>query len=570
MNLQFVSLSVIAVAVLLGIVRSLRSGGRWRWILVAGQLLMGVSIGVLLYPPSMERDPESAVVITAGVGTSQLEGIGADTPVIVLPEAPDAVEGIERVPDLASALRQHPGIGRLRVLGDGLVARDRPAAIGRGLAFEPTDEPAGLVELQVPDAVSAGTLWSLTGRIAGIADARVELIDRSGEIVATSPIDADGRFRLSTVARSNTRMLYQLRVLDAGDSPVDEIPVAIAARAEDSLSTIVVAGAPDAELKYLRRWIVDAGHSLGSQIALSRGIEQRQAAARLDPATLAETDLLIADERSWAGLSQSARESVRNAVESGMGLLLRITGPVPGKVEDEWAAMGFKLEDADLSHSVNLPGNVYGPDRNRPFTRRPLAVRAPDSVALLQAEDGSDLIRWRAMGQGRVGITLMLDSYRMTLEGDREAYGTLWSKTFSTLARARGGRVPQLPQQARVNQRSVICGLQAGAGIRDAQGEHHELLVEDGAQSCAAWWPQSAGWHQLANAGTEWPIHVFDQGEAETLQRMAIREATMAMVNDAPPSQHSRNQLPRWPFFLLWLSIAGLVWWFERRKTAPP
>ena len=566
MSLQLASLMVIAVAVLFCIVRSLRFAGKQRWLLAVGQVLMGAALALVLYPPSIPHDRETAVVLTEGVTPGQLEGIEQGITLIALPEAPTEFDHAERAVDLGSALRQHPEIGDVLILGDGLPARDRDAVAELGVAFKPVEEPTGLVELLVPDTVNAGTRWALSGRVAGSKQARVELLDRSDAVVASTAIDDDGRFRLSATAKSNTRMLYRLRVLDSSDTLIEEVPVAVVARAGDTLRTLIVAGAPDAELKYLRRWIVDAGHSLGSQIALSRGIEQRQSAGELDPATLAETDLLIVDERSWGAFSQSTRAAVREAVESGMGLLLRVTGPVPKTVVEDWLAMGFTLEEKDVARSVSLVEPFDGADGSRTITRQPVEVTAKDSVALVKAGDDSDLAIWRAVGLGRVGIWLPLDTWRMTLDGDREGYGTLWSKVFSTLARARSAATPLLPRQVRIHQRSVICGLQPGATIEGADGVRHDLLVGNDEASCAAWWPTEAGWHELTNADERWPMHVLDQGEAVALQRMQLREATMALVRDASTVQRVSSELPRWPFFLVWLTLAALVWWLERRR----
>ncbi|MEZ5462925.1 hypothetical protein [Dokdonella sp.] len=567
MSLSLASLLVIVVAIVIGSFRSGRAPGMRRWLFSLGQLLLGAALALLLFPPPITRSGETAFVATSGTTESQWTSIAPEATRLVLPEAASDPHTGERVVDLASALREHPEIESLHVLGDGLPERDRAAVADRGLVFEAADEPRGVVDLKVPEAVGAGTVWSVSGRVSGVADARVELLDRSGAVVASAPLDAEGRFELSTVARSNTRMRYGLRVLDAEDAVVEEAPIAVAAGKADALRIEVIAGAPDAELKYLRRWIVDAGHVLGSQIALSRGIEQRQSAASLDPGSLAETDLLILDERAWTGLPQSARESIRAAVEAGMGLLLRVTGPVPSKVAEDWAALGFQLDDADVSRSVevgNLPGE---PGESRTLSRRPLVVRAADSVPLLVASDGSDLARWRALGQGRVGLWLPLDTWRMTLEGDRHTYETLWSDTFSTLARARGKATPQWPRQVRVDQRSVICGLQTGAEIENADGVSRALLVEtDDASSSAAWWPDRAGWHELINGEERWPIHVLDRGEADSLQRMATREATLALVNETPVERRTLIDMPRWPFFLLWLALAGMVWWLERRR----
>ena len=43
-------------------------------------------------------------------------------PVLALPEAP-RIDGVARVPDLGTALRRHPDVERVRVLGAGLVVR---------------------------------------------------------------------------------------------------------------------------------------------------------------------------------------------------------------------------------------------------------------------------------------------------------------------------------------------------------------------------------------------------------------------------------------------------------------
>lgn len=237
MNLPLISLMVIALAVLFGTVRSMRFAGSRRWLLALGQLLMGGALALLLFPPSLPRDRETAVVLSPGVTASQMEGIQADATLIVLPEVLPEIVRTERAADLGSALRQHPEIGSLRILGDGLPARDRAVVAGLGLAFEPAPEPTGLVELQVPESVSAGTLWTLTGRVAGVTGARLELVDRSDAVVAAATVGDDGRFRLATTSKSSARMLYRLRVLDASDVEIEHVPVAVDVRSGDSLRT---------------------------------------------------------------------------------------------------------------------------------------------------------------------------------------------------------------------------------------------------------------------------------------------------------------------------------------------
>ena len=167
-----------------------------------------------------------------------------------------------------------------------------------------------------------------------------------------------------------------------------------------------LAGGADAESKYLRRWVIDSGSALASRISLSRGIEQRRNDTELTAQTLQATDLLVIDERAWAALAGASKTLIRSAVDEGMGLLLRIGGPLSALTRADWAALGFAIEDADLPRSAYLLDG--GGDIE--VARLPLRVVADDSVALLSASDASVLARWRAHGQGRIAVWLPLDT----------------------------------------------------------------------------------------------------------------------------------------------------------------
>ena len=95
-----------------------------------------------LFPPAQPIAAGTLAVLTADAAAS--------TPGeqrIALPEAP-ANNGAQPMPDLATALRLHPGTRRLHVVGAGLEARDIEAARGIPALFSASPAPVGLVELQ--------------------------------------------------------------------------------------------------------------------------------------------------------------------------------------------------------------------------------------------------------------------------------------------------------------------------------------------------------------------------------------------------------------------------------------
>lgn len=570
MNIEWIVAIALGIAAVLACVRALRDGGRNRATRIALQFAAAGLLYVLLFPPTTRESfsADELTVLTPGATAGQIDALDAAATVVALPGA-DAARGIERAPDLGTALRRHPQSRQLRIVGGGLPARDRDAAHGLAIRFDAAPLPRGVVELDAPATVRAGSTWRLGGRVEGIAGGNVELRDSAGAVAANAALDKEGRFALHAQAKAAGETLFALRVQDRDGQPVETIPVPLLARAGESLRVLLLAGAPDPELKYLRRWAVDAGVRLDSRMALSEGVALTEGAAALDPAALRAADIAIIDERAWATLGSAQKQAVAAEVRDGLGLLLRVTGPVSAPVAAEWAALGFALQTRDPLPAVALDHTLGLHDSGLTFTSQPLAVDAKDGAPLLRADDGATLASWRADGHGRVALWWLADSWRLALGGERARYATLWSDTLATLARARGAIAPTLPRDARVDERALLCGLAPDAAIETTNGERVALVIEhdDGHSDCAAYWPAQSGWHTLVSAGIRWPFHVRAADEARALASAENARATRALVGGETAQADIATRpipLPRWPFFLAWLAAMTLLWVIER------
>ncbi|RYD14490.1 MAG: hypothetical protein EOP90_12660 [Lysobacteraceae bacterium] len=572
MSLSLVTLLLLGFAVLAGIVRSLRDGRAHRIARPVLQVLVGVALALGLFPPMHDEPLDAATLV---VLTPSAEAAPGGTPsraarVVALPGA-QAARAIERVPDLASALRRHPDARRLHVVGGGLPARDRDAARGRVVAFDEAPLPAGLVELEAPQRVATGARWLLAGRVARIDGSRVELLDPAGEVIASATPGSDGRFALAAQARAQGRLLFALRVVDAAGVQRERVELPLFVRDGVPLRVHVLAGAPDPDLKYLRRWASDAGLALDSRIRLSDGIALTEGGlAALDPAALAATDLVVVDERAWALLDAGQKAALRGALEAGLGLLLRVTGVPDATTVAEWAALGFGIEHVAATANVALAG-MDAADAQK-LTPSPVRVDARDATPLLRAADGSVLAAWRIEGHGRIGAWWLADSFRLVLAGDPARHASLWASTFSTLARAQASAQPALPTRARVDERVLICGMDGAARVEAPDRTSVALVpvaMPDG-RACAAYFPTERGWHELLAGARRWPFHVRGVDDARTLAAAETARATRALVGGAAASTRAATpvRLPRWPFLLAWLALASMLWWLERRARA--
>lgn len=570
---------ILAALALWAMVASLLRGRRAGWSRgrIAAVLLLQPLLALLfwlaLWPPAREGEQPRLVVLTAGAD-AQAPMLAPDERLFALPDAPHP-PGATPVPDLASLLRAHPGARGLRVLGQGLAAHDREAAQGWPLQFEPAAAPTGLVALDWPLQVPAGAPLLVEGRVAGLGDARLELRDPAGERVDSTLAGEDGRFRLQAWTGLPGRITYELQLLDAADEPLARVPLPLQVQSGHAHRLWLRAGAPNAELKYLGRWALDAGLALHAEFALGAGIRVGDRTRPVTAAELAQTDLLILDERSWRELGPAGRAAVDEAVREGLGLLLRISGPLDAATRRDLAERGFRLEADAGPRQVDLPAALTprsrGEDVVPRLSRWPGRLSAPGGAVLLADARGQPLAAWQARGRGRFGVWLLNDSYRWHLAGYPQAHGHLWARAVATLARPQAVAATPLPARGRVGERAVLCGLGGSAELQAPSGTRLPLLPDPatGTAACAAAWPREAGWHHIHDGERLIPWWVMPAGTLPGLQAQERRDATLALAAQAPMEREGSAPAvpgPRWPWWAAWLVLAALAWALERPR----
>jgi len=552
----------------------------WRLVLLLlAQPLLAVLLYLSLFPPQ-----------TPGAGTGALTIATRDTPrslavasdrLIVLPEAPAGLGG-EAAPDLATALRRHP-VGRLHILGLGLEPRDRDAVQGRAVVFDPAPAPSGVAELYVPALVAPGASFTVAGRINGASGGAVDLLDPSGQVVESKSIPASGEFSLTGAARAPGPALFAVR-LRAPAHPVETVDLPVWTAATPTPKVLLLAGAPGPEVKAFRRWAADSGLALQSVVTVGGGLELGDPRPPLNAATLSRLDLVVVDERSWAGLSAGDRAALASAVRQGLGLLLRVTGPLPAGVRDSWRALGLPLADGDAAIATRLATSgpptaskadeIPVPD----LTRRRVDTPAPDSTPLLRDAAGGVLARWRAEGLGRLGVWSVTDSAGLVTAGFGQRYGDLWGTLVATLARpAPTAMAVTIESAPREDRRVSLCGLKGEAQVQEPSGAWTRLLVDPatGPAACAGYWPAGPGWRvlRLTVPGEATPqeqgFYVRPAAPALALEAQDDRNATLALAarpaaQGAVAGATSEATSSPWPWFLAWLLAAAALWRLER------
>lgn len=543
-------------------------GPLWRFVVLIGlQVVCGALLYLTLFPPALATPPGRLIVATRGApATLSLRG---DT-LVSLPEA-GPIPGAVRAPDLATALRLYPQIGHLRIVGEGLPPRDQNP-LDRPAEFSPLPPPKGFVELNLPGPLAPGGRFAVSGRIGDQPAGALELLDPAGVVVAQARVTAGGRFNLSAAARGAGAALFELRLSDTSGRPIERLEIPVEVRAPSRPRVVVLAGAPTAETKYLRRWAQDADIDLSVEIDVGGGILLGDPPTALTRETLATVDLVVVDDRRWETLSPGARAALGAAVENGLGLLLRPTGLLSAPTRRDWAALGIGLSDNPGLRGFQ-PGGSTAPAGLQLHRYEQLQL-ARDLAPILKADDGALLAAWRPRGQGRVGVWAVADSYALTLAGGSSRHGELWSALFSTLARPAENAGPRLKDIARPGERAILCAVSGNIRVNDPAGVESRPQRDPatGPEACAAYWPQRVGWHRITG-DSEAMFYVHPASAAPSLVATANRQATQDLVASAETSTGrapSRSRGSPWPWAAALLAMLSLLWWLERRLPPAP
>jgi hypothetical protein len=569
---------VIALAVALGAARYVFSIWKkqvqqpklWRVLsIIALQFSSAALLYFCLFPPPVYRNKntEQLVILTENADAN-INAASASGRSLALPEAASANSNIERAPDLASALRRYPNASHLHIIGNGLSARDIDAAKNITISFKPSPLPPGIVELWLPDTISPGARWFVQGRVAHAANARVELYDPNNTLIQSVPLDNAGVFSLGDTARSPGFSIYQIRVVDQNKKPIDAIDVPVNTIQAPALKILSLSGGPNPDLKYLHRWALNAGIELDSQVSLSAGISMRTAPMAISSASLEKLDLLMLDERAWAAMNQSSQQAVVDALQDGLGVMLRVTGPINSNDRRELRALGFNIEDDNSTQNVQLE-NI---DKNLGLTRQAIRVNSDDGVIFLRDHSKKPLAMWRAQGRGRIGLWWLNDTHRLALSENTSAHGQLWQTALSTLTRPSKTKQAVIDQQtARINTRSIFCDITAKTYVKAGNADITYLLPENNSQGklCAAFWPTRSGWHELVSGEASTFFYVRKSSEALGLKINAMQQATLQRVaQNTSKNTTAAAPVPGmpWPWFFSWLFVTTLLWALERSR----
>jgi hypothetical protein len=454
--------------------------------------------------------------------------------------------------DAANPPASVEGASALRVEGDGLRAAQWDDLPARPLEWTPPASAA--IELDFPQQLSRGRMFSLTVRRGPAAPARLQLLAENGQLLAEAR--GEGDLTVQWLPPVAERLALAARLLDGGGKVIAQGPVPVNVVESEPLRVQGRFGAPSFDLRALDQILGASNALVDMRITLGKAITRAETAR--DP--IDRPDLLVVDAAWFEHAAPPERASLLAQVEQGRPLLV----------------LGSNAADAGpWSRTLQLalraqPDNAKAPGP----LEMPVAPLNPASARVgdWAAQPGSMLWtrRWHA---GRIGWLGVGGWHRHAIT-EPQQLALWWQSILDGVGVERAQEVDWLaPEEMPLpGQRLELCarGVRGQVEVpelkRSFAWERRPDRVD---ASCVAFWPDRAGWLTLrtgADKPVQGAVYVYAPGDWPLWQAAQRRHATALYAARTPaPASGVPRPVPRWPFALLFAAAMLALWWRERR-----
>lgn len=596
------TISIGAVASFLVFLAWRRPKRRWLPARIVATGMALASVLVIGLQPSWKSETSKdleALLVTEGASNEALrfiaDSIGSALPVYSLIDPSFLAElfsDVTHVPDPAALNRMAPGTYRYLVAGHGLMPYEWEMlpTIEVTQFLPPTHE--GLAVVRWPAETVLGVPWSVSGRFSSGASGTLSLIGPDGSVDSLS-LDNQQRFTLQSTPKDAGRLEYTLCYEAEGEGHSFTEVIGLSVVQPPLFSVLILESAPGFETRYLRTWLGEQGNSVAvrSQVSQDRfrtdvvNMPSTVNPGNITPELLAQFDVLITDSKSLEGISARARANILRSVrEEGLGLLIdpaaAFTEASSWNRDEQRFFGGFNIRPTHTTAATispqwdNKPGSISYPLPTTSFSMSP-----PESASvLISDESASPVVGSLQKGSGKVGVSLLTETYRWIIQGRTGMYASLWTRILSGLARPDTGdawmwsrEAPQHVHQPLAIRLTTPLPNPTVTILQEERDSFASPLLQNPfirSQWATTFWAEEAGWHGLASsADTTW-MYVYPDTAWTSVQHYTRTLSTLKHKQQRPYSTQANSPtisvrhrpISLLPFYLVFLGSCVFLW----------
>jgi len=422
----------ISAALLLCGMEIRRSKKTRLWWRLAASVLLAVSILALALPSwfstSMEVKTVEHIILTDGYDPDSLAAFAHH-------HGNPPVEQADTMLDPAD-------IDKADVFGNGFTQAELSAMPPVYFHFHPAENASGILHANWKRHLPLGERLHVQGEVSNntSGNSTIMLTGTAGHLdsISIGPRTTVS-FDLSFIPKQEGRQVYQLLLIKHKGLTATE-PVPVTVDKPRALRILMLSGTPGFESRFLHNWLTGQGDSVISNTLVSRNKYLRSAPTGKDTSNeqlsahlLQGMDVLIADGPALTALDKAARQSLQDAVNQGLGLVVMADSSYP--------AFYFRGTIHSSPDSVTRLVHLHvsgGQDTfSLPVAGSSLIAPGDLSQPLIMDTHGNRYAVLSLEDEGRILLCTLGNTYTWQLSGKKDTYSRFWSLLLSEAARAR-------------------------------------------------------------------------------------------------------------------------------------
>jgi hypothetical protein len=544
--------------------KEFRGNKRFRFFRLICLAIVLISIlGILLRPfYSSKKEIAGSILLTPGFDPNKVDSLRRQNPKLEVIRTKDA----ETFPssDELSSFQEFHSKSIKYILGEGLPQYASNSL--KGYHFFPAKMPNGIIELNMPEDIYESRRNSIHGVFNSPSNTILKLISPLGLEDSINFSKGTHSFDFSFQPKEAGLFVYKIQWQDAdGNSSSENLPIEV--KDEKKLKVLIVQKFPSAEMKYLKNFLAEKGHSVAMRSQTSKtnfnsefvNMPQKDV-SRFTPEMLRNFDLVILDAGSIKGLTEADKSIFKKAVSEGLGVILT-------EIDTKTTGV-FHIEGKPIlkdSAKVKLGKNSYS------LTTEQIEVATHSFIKPLIKNKTRILAGYLLVGAGKIGFQMLQETYKIASQGNHDDYASIWSTLVEKIARSQENNSAISLTSAfpyYVDEPLDFTVIASENHLKaESDGERvpltEDVLIDDYWHGRA--WAGNAGWHQFTtNDSAIFNFFVSTSDEWKSLRIANQLASTRMNQSESEPgkvlSTSVKKEIPSLMFFLAFILASGFLW----------
>ena len=403
--------------------------GKRRFVLKISLIILAISsLAFIALKPAIYEEvrEENVLILTADFKQDQLDSLKKVYRKIKIVD----YRKEEILPELKTSKQ-------IFVLGRGISDFDLYQFDDLPVTYLPGDTLAGIVKLNYNHESRVGNSLRVQGRFLKPKSGSQLILEDAGgtgidSLVFTS--EKNKNFSLETELKVFGNYVFNITEKDSLGEVLSRNTLPIRIAKEEALRVLILNSYPTFEIKYLKNFLAESGHELVVKNRITAGRfkfeffnTENTRLGSLNEKKLEDFDLLISDAGALRNLSSSETSALQNSIrETGLGLFMLGEANTLNSLGDFSV---FELERVSGTETEidNLP--------EISIAKQPFQLKEAVGLENIHSSNSGILSGYKRLGQGRVGTTLLENTWQLQLEGRQEAYQQIWSQLVEQISK---------------------------------------------------------------------------------------------------------------------------------------